>query len=65
MVVSALQNRRGTYTVHVSGQLKQEGDCLSCSDSHVDVLTFQQLWQFRQVPARQTIQVFLNHTSEC
>lgn len=56
--VFALGRGWGTYTVHVSGQLEQEGDGLSCSDSHVDVLTFQQLWQFRQVPATQTLHFF-------
>lgn len=44
--------RLSAYTVHVSGQLKQQGDGLPCSDSHVDVLAFQQSWQFRQVPAK-------------
>lgn len=37
------------YTVHVSGQLKQQGDRLAGGDSHVDVIALQQPRQFGQM----------------
>lgn len=33
-----------SYGVHVSGQLKEQRNGLSCSNSHVHVLTLQQPW---------------------